>query len=358
MNINFSPKPGIGNRSRPIARRVVPLFLAALAPILSGCGKPHPTPLASAALPTVEVRTRPVENKPVAAVEEVVGTVRAKLRATLEAKVSGRITALPAVLGQRVKAGDMVTRLDAPEIRARLEQAAASLQQAEREWKRVSNLFNQQASTRAEYDSAEARYEVAKGALAEAKAQMSFVEILAPFDGVVTKKWVDVGDLAAPGKPLVEIEDPTKLQLEADVPEAIAGRIQPGATLAFRTGQAEPDSTAIISEIAPMTDPVSRTLRVKLDIPEPGSMRSGQFARLAVPLAETSSLRVPVSAVVQRGQMEIVFAVEKDRARMRLVKTGRRIAEDWEILSGVDSGDQVVVEGAGRLADGQPVQLK
>ena len=112
-------------------------------------------------------------------------------------------------------------------------------------------MFEQQAVTRAEYDAAQSRHRVAKGAAAEAKAMMSYVEIVAPFDGVVTKKWADVGDLAAPGKPLVSIEDPSALQLEADVPEAIASHVQRDAHLAARVDGVSGELTGTVSEIAP-----------------------------------------------------------------------------------------------------------
>ncbi len=184
---------------------------------------------------------------------------------------------------------------------------------------------------------------------------LAYVEVKAPFDGVVTRKVADVGDLAAPGKPLVEVEDPTRLQMEADVPEAIAGRIRTAARMAVRTGEAGAELTATVAEIAPNADPLSRTFRVKLDLPNDQGLMSGQFARLGVPVGETSSMRVPASAVVQRGQMEIVFAVENQRARLHLVKTGRQLQGETEILSGLDSGDSVIVDNANQLVDGQPV---
>jgi multidrug efflux pump subunit AcrA (membrane-fusion protein) len=84
----------------------------------------------------------------------------------------------------------------------------------------------------------------------------------------------------------------------------------------------------------------------------------GQFARLVVPIGERSSVRVPAAAVVQRGQMEIVFVVTNQRAHLHLVKTGRQINNETEILSGLDAGDSVVVDGAPQLVDGQPVSLK
>jgi RND family efflux transporter MFP subunit len=347
------------------------LAIPAAIALFAGCHRPsQERSAAQPDLPTVQVRTQAVQNKQTAAVEEVVGTVRAKLRATIEAKLSGRITEMPVVLGQKIKAGELLVRLDAPEIKARLEQAEASLAQAERDWKRVSSLFNQQAATRTDYDAADSHYQVARGALAEAKALMGYVEILSPFDGVVTRKWVDVGDQAGPGKSLVDLEDPSKLQLEADVPEAIAGKIQQGATMAVRIDESTDDLSATVAEIAPMADPTTRTFRVKLDFPSstdesntrhsPLATRhfptSGQFARLIVPVSQTASIRVPTSAVLQRGQMEVVFAVENQRAHLHLVKTGRRVNDETEILSGLASGDLVVIDNPQRLVDGQPVQ--
>jgi RND family efflux transporter MFP subunit len=304
------------------------------------------------------VRVQRIETRKTTAYEEVVGTIRAKLRATLEARLSGRIEEMPVKLGQHVQAGQVVARLHAPEIQARFEQTQAGLQQAEREWNRVKGLFDQQATTRAEYDSADARFAMARAAVAEARAMVDYVEIRAPFEGVVTRKRADVGDLAAPGKALLELEDPAGLQLEADLPEAIAARVQSGSQLAVRVDGITNALTGTVSEIAPAADPVSRTLQVKLDLTASGALRAGQFARLFVPVSENRSLHVPASAVVRRGQMEIVFVVADNQAQLHLVKTGRSEGDECEVLSGLDAGDAVVVEGAAQLADHQPVTLK
>ncbi len=305
----------------------------------------------------MHVQTKSVETRALPALEEVVGTVRARLRATIEAKTSGRIVELPVTLGQKIKAGELLARLDAPEIKARLDQADASLHQAERDWKRVSSLYNQQAATRADYDGAESRLELARAGVAEARALLEYVEVKAPFDGVVTRKSVDVGDLATPGRPLVEVEDPRRLQLEADVPEAIAARIRAGGVMTVRAG-GESGLSGSVAEIAPNADPVSRTFRVKLDLSGDERLMSGQFARLVVPVGETTSMRVPASAVVQRGQLEIVFAVENQHARLHLVRTGRPFDHEIEILSGLDAGDAVVIDNAAQLVDGQPVTVE
>lgn len=327
--------------------------------ILVGCGKSHESrPTAAPAMPTERVQARKVESRQQTITEEVVGTVRAKSHATIEAKVSGRIDKLPIVLGQKVTAGQLLAHLDAAEITARLGQARAGFEQAERDWKRVSSLFEGQAATRSEYDTSDARLRMAKAAMAETQAMMDYVEVSAPFDGVVARKWVEVGDLASPGKPLIEIEDCSALVLEADVPEAIASRIGQGARMVARVDTRSEELAATVSEISPAVDPASRTFRVKLDLSPAAGLLSGQFARLLVPVGESGGLYVPAPALVERGQLEILFVVADQRARMRLVKTGKRLGNEVEILSGLDAGDTVVTEGASRLADGQPTEVK
>ncbi|HUZ06226.1 MAG TPA: efflux RND transporter periplasmic adaptor subunit [Candidatus Paceibacterota bacterium] len=334
---------------------LLPIAFAACA--LAGCGAKHENQN-STSLPTVEVRTQTVENKSRVMTEEVLGTVRAKLHATLEARLSGHIAELPVTLGETVQKGQLLARLDAGEIVARLDQAKASLEEADRDWKRTSALFAQQSATRAEYDSAQAREQMAQGAVAEAKAMMSYVAITAPFAGVVTKKWADVGDLAAPGKPLVNLEDPAALQLQADVPESLIGNVKLGDQLAVHLATVTNAMAGTVAEMSPVADPNSRTFVVKLDLPDAPGLRSGQFGRVAVPVGEVSAIRVPLSAVVQRGQMEIVFVVTDGRAHLRLVKTGARVGDEVEVVSGLNAGEPVVTDGAASLADGQPVTVK
>ncbi len=345
------------NRSIPGAVAFLPTVVLTIA--LAGCGSKHESEKENPPhLPAVSVRMQTVQSRPHAIIDEVVGTVRAKRQATIEARVSGQIVKLPVVLGQRVNAGERVARLEAAEIHARLEQAEAASEHAERDWKRASALFEQQAVTRAEYEAAESRNRVAKGVVAEAKAMVSYVQIAAPFDGIVTKKWADVGDFASPGKPLIAIEDPSVLQLEADVPQAIASHVQREAHLRAHVDGVSGELTGIVSEIGPAADPVTRTFPVKVDLVAQPGLSSGQFGRLLLPVGESHSLRVPVSAVVLRGQLEMVFIVVNEHAQMQLVETGKHIGYEMEILSGLHASDVVAVEGAAQLTDGQPVVEK
>lgn len=345
-----------GNSHRSNTRRAA---LLAFSILLAGCGaRREGAKEAASNLPAAAVQVQTVEEHLYANTEAVVGTIQARLHATLEAKVSGQIQQLPVELGQRVKAGQLVALLGANDLKARLDQAKASQNQAESNWNRISALFHQQAATRAEYDDAEAQKSAADAVVAEAQALLAYVKVVAPFDGVVTRKCADVGDLASPGKPLVDIEDPSQLQMQADVPDVLATHVNKGAKLGVRIEAFNQEIVGTVAEISPVADPMTHTLRVKVDLPATPDLMPGQFARLEVRVGESDALLVPDSAVVERGDLEILFAVADGHAQMRLVKTGQHIGDQMEILSGLDAGEQVVVSDASQLSDGQPLNIK
>lgn len=355
----------IRRRPRPMKRLLSPIrfgltfaLVAAASIALTGCRRSSGPEVSAPLLPAVSVSVQTVVAKSRPATEDVVGTVRPKLSARLEAKVSGRVEEMLVAPGQTVTNGQLLLRLAAPEISSRLDQANAALEQADRDWQRVSALFGQQTSSRSEYDAADARYRVAKAAAAEAKAMMSYCEVTAPFAGIITRKLADVGDLAMPGKTLLELENPTVLRLEADVPEALMDNLKMGDQLAVRVPSVAADLAGTVVELSPAADPNSRTFLVKLDLLPTAALRSGQFGHVVVPVGEVNSIRVPARALLVRGQMEIVFVAVHGQAQLRLVKTGNRLADEVEIVSGLAAGESVVTEGVDRLVDGQPILVQ
>ena len=335
------------------------VLLLGLMVFVVGCGKHHePQATTGESLPPAAVRVQTIETVKQPAVEEAVGTVQPKLQAVIEAKVSGRITRLPVTLGQSVKLGDVLVELATGEVQARLDQASAAFRQAELDFNRTTNLRKQQASTQAELDAAQSRYTVAKATVAEAEALSGYAKILAPFDGVVARKLADEGDLAMPGKSLLELEGRAGLRLVADVPSLLASRVLSDAKLAVRVETLPDAITGKVVEISPGADPASRTVRVKVDLPETPGLRTGQFGRLAVPVGEATFLFVPPSALVRRGQLEILFIAAGGKAQMRLVRVGKETPQGIEILAGLTSGESVVIEGAGNLRDGQLLRIQ
>lgn len=326
--------------------------------ILTSCGRHQSTDAASDPGPAVLVQTLTVGSEIHQATEEVVGTVRSKQRAVIEAKVSGRVLQYLVAPGQMVKSGALLAEVDAGEILARREQAIATLDQAVKDLARYKQLIATNAISKQDYDAAEARQKVAVAALSEAETMLGYARVTAPFDGVITRKLADVGDLAMPGKALMEIEAPGSLRFEADLPEAILERVKTGDKMPVKVASIPQAFEGTVSEIAPVADAASRTFQVKFDLTNTTGLRTGQFGRVSVPVAETQILKVPAGAVIKRGQMEMVFVVRDGRATLRLVKTGKAMKGGVGILSGIEEGDKVIVNDVEKLADGQPVTLR
>ena len=334
------------------------LLVVLVSAVLAAAGCKPASPAATApALPPVRVELATVESHGMTATEEVVGTVRAKLRAAVEAKIAGRIEALLVAPGQAVKQGDTIASLDAREIKARLDSAQAVRDQATKDLERISKLVKDGASTASELDAVQARHRVSVAAATEAETMLGHARVVAPFDGVITRKLADVGDLATPGRPLVEIEDPARLRFEADVPEALLDRLQLGMKLAVRVSSSKDSVEGAVSEIAPVAEAASRTYLVKLDLPAVAGLRAGQFGRVSVPTGEAAVPHVPMGSVVQRGQLEYVYVVDAGKAHLRLIRTAKRFGGDVEVVSGLNAGEKVVADPS-QVQDGQSVEAR
>ena len=327
--------------------------------LLAGCGKPVEEASAPGPSgPPMVVQVAAVAVQPLWDEEEVVGNVEAAQRAVLAAKVTGVIDAIKVAPGARVTRGQILASIDAREIKARLDSAEAARDQAQKDYARIEKLLKSGSSTRQEFDAATTRLRTADAVLVEARTMLQYTEISAPFDGVVTRKLVEVGDLATPGKPLLEMENSSLLRFECEIPEALVDRISMGAGLPVTIDAAGATLAGKVSEIAPSASAGSRTFLVKLDLPPAEKLRAGQFGRVRVPVRERPAVLVGEAAVVRRGQIESVFVVEEGMARLRLVKTGRQMNGRVEVLSGLSGGEKVVVHDAHLLKDGAAVEAK
>jgi RND family efflux transporter MFP subunit len=220
-------------------------------------------------------------------------------------------------------------------------------------------LSEKQATTKAEYDASLARAASSAAAATEAEIMVGYTTMTAPFAGVVVRKYVEIGDLLAPGRPVIDLEDPSSLRLEVEVPESLAGSVVIGAKLRVQIGAAGFDAETPVVEVTPAADPVSRSVLVKLALPAgTRGLHSGQFGRAAIATAGGRMLAVPATAVFRRGQLDMVFVVQDGVARLRLVRLGGTEGERITLRAGIADGETVVTSGAGSLIDGQPVTVR
>lgn len=386
-----------------------------LALLAAGCGG-RDAGAKAAAEPAMAVRVMSVATAPVEVGYEAVGTVRSDVSSTLSSKIVGEVVAVYVREGARVQKGDPLIDIDARDAQAEVQKgqagleearnavleadnairaaesardaAQANLELAQATHERYRRLIGEKAISQQAYDEASAKYRAATAELqragdmlssartrrdqAESKVAqatadldnaqvgLSYARLTAPMAGLVTRKHVDVGDQAAPGVPLLELEDPRKYRLEATVDESQLANIHTGmqATVVIDAlGNAELPAT--VADIVPAADTMSRSFLVKLDLPEDDRLRSGMFGKARFAAGEKPVITVPEPALVERGQLTYVYVVGEDnRARMRLVTTGRTYGDRVEVLSGLNDGDRVVVAEAEGLQDGATVRAE
>jgi len=324
--------------------------------ILSGCDEPV-EPSALSSLPQVEVRVETLALSTAPVQIELSGTLQAVERATISARVAGQVVGLPVQVGAKVNKGALLVKLSAGEINARVRQAEVQLEQARRNLARESKLLEVNASTREMVRTLSERVQTSESAFREAQTMLGYTEIKAPFSGTVTDKLVEVGDLAAPGVPLLKLENDTALEVVIPVPEVQSQRLTLASRLPLSVPAAGLELEAQVREISPTVDPASRTTQIKLLLPDAPGLRSGQFARVALLDSPSTTLLIQRTALRQSGQMKQVFVVEEGQARMRLVRTGAESDDRIEILSGLRAGDRVVLDPPATLRDGQPLVI-
>ena len=327
--------------------------------LLAGCAKPAPSGSASAtAAPPAKVHVATVRLETVPSFTEITGTIRPIHRAVLAAKVMGAIEEMPIALGQRVSSGDVLARISAGEISARLTQAQSQLSAARRDLERERALLTKGASTVDMVEGLEDRFDGAQAMVREAEVMLGYATVRAPFDGVVARKLVQTGDLASPGLPLVEVEGANAFHIEAGVPESLAAQLVIDAPMAVEIPATGLTFTGNLAELSSAADAGARTVLAKIAVPPGAVVHSGQFARVQVPGAPVRALFAPTSAVSVAGQMERVFVASVDnRAALRLVKTGAVRGERVEIFSGLEEGERVVLAPPVALREGQALEV-
>lgn len=306
------------------------------------------------------VATAVVREVAMPATERAVGTVRAAHEASIAAKLLAKVVDVRIRAGQAVEKDDLLIRLEDTDLRAREQQATASLaaanatrQQAQIEFDRIQQLYDQHNASEIEFQRAKSTLEAANAdaeraeqALREAATNLGYTEIRAPMNGIVIEKLIEVGDTAIPGQPLLKMFDPQRMQLVASVRETHALRLAVGQSIGVHIDALDRECVGQISEIVPESETASRSFAVKVTGPCPPGVYSGMFARLLIPLDDERVTLIPATAVHEVGQLRLVNVVENGAMRRRSVQLGRTFDNDVEVLAGLRVGETVVVPGA------------
>ena len=333
---------------------------------------------------------------------EIGGDVRARQTATLVSRIVAPVTQVLVLPGDHVRAGQPLVLLDERDLTAARSRAQAAVEAsreaangaaAERQaadaafvlatatYKRVADLRAKNSATPNELDEALAGLRAAEARVAGAKAQIaraaagiqeaqaaaeaasvsrSYATVAAPFDGVVTQKLIEAGNMAAPGVPLLTIEDTRAFRLEVRIDQSRASLVRPGQAVEVAIDDGAPATarpiTGRVAEISHVVDENAHAFLAKIDLPATAAVRSGMFGRARFAGAVRHVLAVPATSVVRQGQLTSVFVVDRSGiARLRLVSVGEPNAGAIEVRAGLDPDETVVVDPPPALIDGASV---
>ncbi len=377
--------PGGGGRSR---RRLVWLVLLVAAVLVAIVGVPRLPWMA----PTIDVATvRILTPDEASLVLTATGYTYARERASVGAKIIGRVERLLVDEGDRVRRGDTIAVLDSDDLvaalrqrRAALLEAQANLADARRQEARFARLLAERAIAQAEYDAeatrlevAEAQVAVAEAGLANARARLQYAVITAPIPGVVIERRIEVGEMVAPGGfttqqatgAIVRIANPESLEVEADINESYISRLSLGQPAVIKV-DAVPGQEyhGRLRQIVPTADRQRAVVEVKVTIDDRDDRLLPDMSCNVTFLEEEGEAgdevtRQPMAvapkvAVLQDADGSYVLIVEDDRVRRTPVELGAEVGDDVEIRSGLAGGERVAVTGLEGLEDGRRVRVR
>jgi RND family efflux transporter MFP subunit len=316
---------------------------------------------------------------------ETSGTLRSRNTAIISAKIMGEVTGIKVKPGDAVKKGDILLTISAPDVTARAEAAKEAFKEAQRgadiagenkglmekTFERYKKLYEEKALTGQEFDEVKAKKEVAvleyerarkvldraEAGLQEADAFKGYAVVRSPLNGIVGEKSIDIGNMALPGAPLVLIEEPV-YRVEAAVDEKLLSSIHPGTQILVSIDPVTMNTTGRVAEIVRQIDPLTRTFTVKIDLNETSRyLRGGIYAKVKIPIDKKRGLFIPRDALITRGDLSGVYAVNEDGiVTLRFVKTGKISEGKIEVLSGLSEGEKIIVKGIEKAVDGGKVE--
>ena len=225
---------------------------------------------------------------------EVTGQITAVAQATLSSQIQSTVEELLVREGTAVKKGQTLVVLDSRDLRAELARAQAEAENARAHLARMKQLYGEDAVSTQEKENADRTFKVAEASRRAALTKVSYTVVTAPFDGVITEKKIEVGEIASPGQPLLKMEDPQRLRLEATVAEGDLQALSRGATIPVMIDALGPKTlSGIVAQILPTGDPATHTFLVKVELPPTSGLKTGMFGRMLVDKGTGQTLVVP-----------------------------------------------------------------
>jgi membrane fusion protein, multidrug efflux system len=301
------------------------------------------------------------ERKLVVIERERTGTLQAIQDIQIYNQEEGRITYLPFYEGDKVKEGDIVARLDDRLLQSQLARTQALRRKAEQDLRRIRGLANKQMTSPAELTRVETDLAVAIAEEQSLKTKLDYATLRAPISGIVSQRFSEAGNIAERYTHLLTISDQSQLMIEVTVSELLINKLRLGDKANVRIDALADNSpegvTGTIYRIHPNVDRLTRSGIVEIAVnPVPNGARPGQLARVTLRTQEAERLLIPFVALRRAPEGEYVFVIDdQQRAQKALVRSGLRVGDQIEILSGIVNGQQVIIRGFTNLHENKKV---
>ena len=340
---------------------LLPLTTLALALALAGCSTGTASPAAEKEKPAGQpVEVARVARGELTARYAATATLEAENEAKLVSEVPGTVLELLVEEGARVRKGQVLARLDADRSRLQLREAEADLQRRRNDVERGEKLLARQLIPATTHDQATSDYAVRRAEVDLARVAVGKSEIRAPFDGVVTRRWVKRGQLLAAHAPVFDVADFSTLRADLRVPERDAVALAAGQPVRFSVDAlGAQEFGATIQRVAPVVDRASGTVEVTVAVANAdGRLRPGLFSRMDIAFLHIDdAVLMPKATVLGSRNAAIAYVVRDGKAVRTPIRLGHENGTKVQVLEGVGDGDAVVVTGHGALSDGALVEV-
>lgn len=357
-------------------KTIYTLALASLGLFATSCGSDEKKEAANEGT-AVEVQVE----TPAAAGERFLtasGKIEAVNSANLSTRMMGFIEDIHVKVGDKVKKGELLISINNSDLQAKRAQVNAGITEAEaafnnakKDYERFKALYEKQSASQKEMDDQTARFEMAKARLEaaqqmknEVNSQFAYVNIRAPFSGVITNKFAEEGTMANPGQPLIAMESPGKFEVMARVPESEISRIKTGTGVDVIIKSINQTVKGTVTEVSTSARNTGGQYMVKVALEETDAeVLSGMYATVRFPIEKkettTEAVMIPTEAIITRGDLKGVYTVSaQNTAMLRWLRLGRTYGDRVEVLSGLTPDESYIVSAEGKLFNGAKVTIK
>ncbi|MDD3576041.1 efflux RND transporter periplasmic adaptor subunit [Halothiobacillus sp.] len=363
----------MSDHNRAFAKKTVGVAaLLAIASVLSACGGHDEHPALASSQPELKTQAElfKVQNQSLPVFALFPGSVITSDQISISSRVMGYVRSVDVHEGQTVKSGDTLLTIDSTDVTGAINQAQAAvnkawaaLADAKNNYERYANLYKENAVPKQMFEQMQTAYKVAQSnysaaiaGLKQAKSQLTYVKITAPFSGTITSRSVDPGQMATPGLPLMTLQGSGQKQVEVQLSSQAFATLKLGdpVTVRYTDFQGEQHQfQGTVERMVDATDPVTHTHTVKIGVPENVNVRSGNYVIVQIAVAHETGMLVPLTAIHDRGGIRGVFVLDdQNRAWFRMVRLGHVIDGKQVILSGLVPGERLVTQSDDRLQNG------